>query len=260
MIRIVAPAIATSVQDQGRYGSRMFGFGRSGAMDPASLSAANRAAGAYAGSAGIEFGPGVLVVEATAAGTLAFGGAPRSGAPWWETLEVEAGDRFELGSPTGGMWSYLAVGGGIDAPVVMGSRSASAREGIGSWLTPGYLLDSGGEAAAPEIPAPPPMAGDIRVFGDLTGDWTVGGRVDRMGYQLDGATVPGGRSDLRSEPLIPGCIQIPPNGKPIVLMAECPTVGGYTLGGVIHSEDLRLVAQTRPGGRLRFVSATWGGR
>lgn len=254
MIRIVAPALATSVQDQGRFGSRMMGFGRSGAMDPESLRAANRAAGAYAGSAGVEFGPGVLVIETTTAGTLAFGGAPRPGAPWWQTLEVEAGERFELGSPVEGMWSYLAVGGGIGVPLVMGSRSTSVREGIGRWLTPGDLLTAGSEAAAPEPPIRPAMTGDVRVIGNLSGGWTVGARVDRMGYQLEGRTIPGGRSDLHSEPLLPGCIQIPPNGRPIVLMAEGPTVGGYTLGGVICSDDLRLVAQTRPGGRLTLVS------
>ena len=256
MIRIVAPAIATSVQDQGRFGSRVMGFGRSGAMDPESLRAANRAAGAYAGSAGLEFGPGVLVIETSTAGTLAFGGAPRPGAPWWQTLEVEAGERFDLGSPIEGMWSYLAVGGGIDAPLVMGSRSTSIREGIGRWLTPGDVLTAGAEASAPESPVQPSMTGVIRVIGDLSGEWTVGARVDRMGYQLEGRTIPGGRSDLHSEPLLPGCIQIPPHGKPIVLMAEGPTVGGYTLGGVIHSEDLRLVAQTPPGGRLKLVSTT----
>ncbi|HYN98694.1 MAG TPA: biotin-dependent carboxyltransferase family protein [Actinomycetota bacterium] len=258
MIRIVGPAIATSVQDQGRFGSRILGIGRSGAMDPESLRAANRAAGAYAGSAGIEFGPGVLVVETTAAGTLAFGGAPRTGAPWWETLEVDAGRRFQLGSPAEGMWSYLAIGGGVNAPLVMGSRSTSVREGIGAWLAPGEVLYPGAEAAAPEPPAPPQMTGEIRVFGNVSGEWTVGARVDRMGYQLEGGTIPGGRSDLHSEPLLPGCIQIPPNGKPIVLMAEGPTVGGYTLGGVIHSEDLRLVAQTQPGGRLTLMTAITG--
>ncbi|CAN5791027.1 biotin-dependent carboxyltransferase family protein [soil metagenome] len=255
MIHIIAPAIATSIQDQGRFGSRMWGFGRSGAMDPESLRAANRAGGAWASSAGIEFGPGVLVVETTTAGTLSFGGAPRPGAPWWETLEVEAGEMFELGIPIEGMWNYLAIGGGVDAPVVMGSRCTNVREGIGGWLAPGAVLSPGGEAAAPEPPVPPPMSGEIRVIGGLSGDWTIGARVDRMGYQLEGRTVPGGRSDLRSEPLLPGCIQIPPNGKPIVLMAEGPTVGGYTLGGVIHSKDLRLVAQTPPGGGLTLVSA-----
>lgn len=255
MIRLVAPAIATSVQDRGRYGSRMVGLGRSGAMDVAALVAANRAAGAAVGSAAIEFGPGTMVVEITTAGTLAFAGAPRSGAPWWRTLQVNPGDRFELGSPAEGMWSYLAVGGGIDAPVVAGSRSTSVREGIGSWLAAGSVLAAGMDAADPRPVDPLPMSGEVRVFGGLTGTWHIGGRVDRMGYQLEGSAVPGGRADLSSEPLVPGCIQVPPKGQPIVLMAECPTVGGYTLGGVVHSAELRLVAQTQPGGQVRLVAA-----
>lgn len=255
MIRIVAPAIATSVQDRGRYGSRMVGLGRSGAMDVAALVAANRAAGAAVGSAAVEFGPGILVVEVTTTGTLAFGGAPRSGAPWWRTLQVNPGDRFELGSPPEGMWSYLGVGGGIDAPVVAGSRSTSVREGIGSWLAPGSRLGPGMDAADPQVIDPLPMSGEVRVFGGMEGTWSVGVRVDRMGYQLEGPPVPGGRADLTSEPLVPGCIQVPPKGQPIVLMAECPTVGGYTVGGVVHSQDLRLVAQTQPGGELRLVPA-----
>lgn len=255
MIRIVAPAIATSVQDRGRYGSRMVGLGRSGAMDGAALVAANRAAGAAVGSAAVEFGPGSLLVEITTAGTLSFAGAPRRGAPWWRTLQVDPGDRFELGSPTEGMWSYLAVGGGIDAPIVAGSRSTSVREGIGSWLGAGSVLGAGMDAADPRPVEPLPMSGEVRVFGSLAGTWTVGGRVDRMGYQLEGATVPGGRADLTSEPLVPGCIQVPPQGRPIVLMSECPTVGGYTVGAVVHSQDLRLVAQTQPGGEVRMVPA-----
>ncbi|HEX2054743.1 MAG TPA: hypothetical protein VHJ78_13600 [Actinomycetota bacterium] len=253
MIRIVAPAIATSVQDLGRYGYRMGGFGRSGVMDVASLDNANRAAGAAPGSAAIEFGPGLLVVEVTAGGTIAFAGAERTGAPWCRTLEVEPGDRFQLGSPAEGMWSYLAVNGGVEAPVVMGSRSTSVREGIGSWLGPGASVAAGGNHADPEPVEALPMAGPIRVFGDLAGEWKVGGRVDRMGYHLEGDPVHGGRDDLPSEPLIPGCIQVPPNGQPIVLMAEAPTVGGYTIGGVVHSEDLRLVAQTQPGGKIRLM-------
>lgn len=253
MIRIVAPAIATSVQDGGRFGSRRFGYGRSGAMDTASLTAANRAAGAPEDAAGIEFGPGALVVEVVQAGIIAFGGAPRSGAPWWRTVEVRPGDRFELGSPAEGMWSYLAICGGVDAPVVMGSRSTSVREGIGNWLSPGDVLNCGGPGADPGQVEPLPMRGEVRAYGDLAGEWLVGGRVDRMGYQLEGRELPGGRGDLLSEPLMPGCIQLPPNGLPIVLMAECPTVGGYTLGGVVHSEDLRLVAQSPPGTAVTLI-------
>ncbi|MGQ0679545.1 MAG: biotin-dependent carboxyltransferase family protein [Actinomycetota bacterium] len=258
MIRILTPAIASSVQDQGRLGHRMLGFSRSGAMDRASLASANRLAGADRGSAGVEFGPGPMAIEVVAAGTLAFAGARRSGAPWWQTLTVAPGDRFRLGGPLNGMWSYLAVAGGLAAPVVLGSRSTTVAEGIGSWLAPGDLLEPGDDTVPPE-PAPPlPMEGPIRIFGllsgvsagGLSGGWTVGSRVDRMGYVLEGRKIAGGRSDLTSEPLMPGCIQIPPGGSPIVLMAECPTVGGYTLGGIIHSEDLRLLAQAPPGRQI----------
>lgn len=255
MIRLLTPAIATSIQDRGRFGHRMLGFCRSGAMDPASLAAANLLAGAAPGSAGIEFGPGPFAFEVTGAGTLAFAGARRQGAPWGETEQVAAGDRFELSGPIDGMWSYLAIGGGVSAPLVMGSRSASVREGIGGWLAPGAIVEPGADATGPSRAEPLPMTGQVRVFGSFAGEWTVGGRVDRMGYVLEGRKVEGGRGDLASEPLIPGCIQIPPGGSPIALMAECPTVGGYTVGGLVHSEDLRLVAQTQPGGLLSFVPA-----
>lgn len=253
MIRIIAPAIATSIQDRGRFGHRTAGVCRSGAMDRLSLEAANRLAGAVPGAAALEFGPGTLVLEVGAKCTIAFGGAPRSGVPWWETVKVSPGEQLALAGPSEGMWSYLAMGGGISSPVVMGSRSTSVRESIGSWLAAGAVLEPGDDRVGPRPAAPVPMRGTVRVFGNLTGEWTVGARVDRMGYQLEGKMLPGGRADLLSEPLLPGCIQLPPAGLPIVLMAEAPTVGGYTLAGVVHSEDLRLVAQTRPGERLRLI-------
>ncbi|MDQ4144329.1 MAG: biotin-dependent carboxyltransferase family protein [Actinomycetota bacterium] len=253
MIRIVAPSIATSVQDQGRFGYRTLGISRSGAMDPLSLATANKIAGADPAAAGIEFGPGTLVVEVTAGGTICIGGAPRIGVPCWQLLEVSGGQRLELSGPTSGMWSYLAVGGGIDAPVVMGSRSTQVREGIGSWLAPGAAVGRSDQHAPPEPVQPPPLAGPVRLHGKLAGRWRVGARVDRMGYQLEGERLPGGRSDEWSEPLLPGCVQLPPSGQPIILMAEGPTVGGYSVPAVVHSEDLRLVAQTPPGGELHFI-------
>lgn len=253
MIRIITSAVATSIQDQGRFGHRMEGFCRSGAMDRACLAAANRLAGAAPNAAGIEFGPGPFSIEITSPGTLAFTGARRQGAPWWQTLEARPGDRFQLGSPADGMWSYLAVGGGVAAPVFMGSRSTSVREGIGEWLEPGVQVRTEDEPITPGRVEPLPMTGPVRVFGDFSGRWRVGRRMDRMGYVLEGRTLEGSRADLSSEPLMPGCIQVPPDGTPIVLMAECPTVGGYTLGGVVHSEDLRLVAQRGPGMGVTFT-------
>lgn len=255
MIRILRPAVAASIQDRGRFGHRWEGYSRSGAMDPLSVAAANRLAGADPAAAAAEFGPGPCVLEATRTGTIAFGGARREGAPWWKTIEVEAGQTFELSPPRDGVWSYLAIEGGVEAPVVLGSRSTQVREGIGRWIEAGDLLEASTSHTSPEPAEPPPMAGEIRLFGTLPGEWRVGTRIDRMGYQLDGQALPGGRSDEWSESLLPGCVQLPPSGIPIVLMAEGPTVGGYKVVAVVHSEDLRLVAQTPIGGPLRFVPA-----
>ena len=216
-------------------------------MDPLSLALTNQLAGAAPGAAGIEFGPGRFAIEIIASGVIAFGGARREGAPWWETLQVTSGDMFDLSSPRDGMWSYLAVQGGIDAPLVMGSRSCQVREGIGRWIVVGDEFTAHGDFATPKAVTPPAMTGAVRLYGELPGLWIVGTRLDRMGYHLEGQSLPPGLSDEWSEPLLPGCIQITPSGAPIILMAEGPTVGGYTVAGQVHSQDLRLVAQSRPG-------------
>jgi len=222
-------------------------------MDPLSLALANRLAGAAPGAAGIEFGPGPFAIEITGPGLIAFGGARRDGAPWWQSLQVSSGDRFELSSPRDGMWSYLAVQGGVYAPLVMGSRSTQVREGIGRWILAGDEFNPGVEIATPAAVEPPAMKGSVRLYGDLPGEWIVGTRIDRMGYQLEGPAFPAGRPDEWSEPLLPGCIQITPSGLPIVLMAEGPTVGGYTVAGIVHSEDMRFIAQSSPGKAIEFV-------
>lgn len=255
MIRFVRTPVGASVQDRGRFGNRAEGHARSGAMDPLSLTLTNRAAGASANAAGVELGPGPCIIEVTGAGTIAFGGARREGAPWWVTIGVAPGDGFELSSARDGMWSYLALGGGADAPLVLGSRSASVREGIGAWLRNGDIVRPGAEDAEPETVQAPPMSGPVRLYGDLPGTWRMGTRADRMGYALDGRPVPSGSASEWSEPLLPGFVQVPPGGIPIVLMAEGPTVGGYRVAAIVHSEDLRLVAQARPRDRLAFIAA-----
>ncbi|MFN2640828.1 MAG: biotin-dependent carboxyltransferase family protein [Actinomycetota bacterium] len=255
MIRIAKAAVATSVQDGGRRAHRAEGFARSGAMDLLSLTLANRVAGASPESAGIEFGPGAASFEITADVRMAFGGAQRDGAPWWETIEATRGTVFELSAPRDGVWSYLAVGGGAEAPVVLGSRSTNVREEIGRWLTAGDVLTSGADHANPVRIEEPPMHGEIRLFGKLPGHWRTGLRADRMGYVLEGEPLRSGTGSAWSEPLLPGFIQVPPGGLPIVLMAEGPTVGGYPVPAVVHSEDVRLVAQSPPGTTLTFVSS-----
>lgn len=223
-------------------------------MDLLSLALTNRLAGAAPGAASIEFGPGPLSFEITASCVIACGGARRDGFPWWQTIEVASGKSFDLSPPRDGMWSYIAIQGGIDSPVVLGSRSTQVREGIGHWISSGEEFVAGNDTAAPATFTPPAMTGPVRLYGELQGRWTVGTRIDRMGYQLEGPALAPGRSDQWSEPLLPGCIQITPSGMPIVLMAEGPTVGGYTVAAVVHSEDLRIMAQSRPGKPIDFVS------
>lgn len=256
MIRILSPSVATSIQDQGRFGHRAEGFSRSGAMDPVSLAHLNELVGNEVSASGVEFGPGPMRFEVIEDGVIAFGGGRRDGAAWSKPIEVERGMEFSLSTTREGVWSYLAIAGGIDAPVVMGSRSTNVREGIGSWLKAGdviAVLEKNVSRAPKAKGEPPRLNGPVRVFGELEGEFFVGTRVDRMGYRLEGTLLPPGPEDEWSEPVLPGCIQITPSGAPYVLMVEGSTVGGYQVAATVHSEDLRLVAQSRPGERIQFV-------
>lgn len=244
-----------SVQDQGRPGFRHLGVCRSGAMDPLSLSAANEMAGGLPTSAGLELGPGPCEIEVLQETTLAFTGAVREGVSWWGPTRFRKGDRISLSSALQGQWSYVALRGGLQAESIMGSRSASVREGIGKWLTGGDELSSAHEYAEPSTSKILPLTGPIRVFGQVPSAWTVSNRIDRMGYLLEGQTLPGGSPDEWSEPIPLGTIQLTPAGQLFVMMSEGSTAGGYPVMGYVHPEDLRLLAQTRSGGQVRFVPA-----
>lgn len=251
MIRIIRAPAAMSVQDWGRPGHAHRGYCRSGAMDRLSMDLTNRAAGAATGSAVIEMGPTPCVLEATSSGTIAFGGATRSGAPWWEPLDVSAGDVFELSSPRDGLWSYLGVSGGVMGPEFLGSRSTCVREGVGAWIKAGDQLTCGASGSESSKVEPPEMSGTIRVFGQLP-LLRVGTRLDRMGYEMVGG-LEGGKAEELSEPTFPGFVQVLPSGNAFVLMAEAPTLGGYPVIATIHPDDLRLLAQARPGQRVHVT-------
>lgn len=226
-------------------------------MDRASRIAANALAGAPSSSASIEIGPGPFTIEVLRSGTIAFAGAPREGAKWWTTLEVSAGDTFELSPCVKGVWSYLAMSGGFSSPPIMGSRSTCVREGIGRWLSDGDLIDCESETIEPEHRDELEMNGPVRLEGTFSAvAATIGARVDRMGYELVGFLGQGGESEALSEPTFPGFIQALPNGNAFVLMSEAPTLGGYPVVGVVHPDDLRFVAQSRPGDELHLVPQT----
>ena len=258
MIRITKSCVAMSIQDMGRSGYRWKGFSRSGAMDPASLAALNGIVGNDIGAAAIEMGPGRAEITVLEPCTIAFGGARRFGADWWSPIEAVRGDILRLSDAEDGMWSYIVLRGGVEAPVVMGSRSTNVREGIGDWLEDGNTIaaDMRSITSMPAKDDAPPMQSSlIRVFGNIPGRWRVGTRMDRMGYLLENIGSPErkGKSGLPSEPLMPGCIQLLPSGNAIVAMAEASTIGGYEIAATVHSEDIRLIAQSRPGTEIHFT-------
>ena len=206
--------------------------------------------------------------------------------PHWRPVNVSAGAVLSFGQCAKGCRAYLAVAGGIDVPTVLGGRGTHLRARFGGFhgraLRAGDVLESGnpsdvarelmrrGESAWKMSPPPLSYRGDTAVrmirgaFHDrLTDDsrrhlldtgFTISPQSDRMGYRLRGP-----RLELAvvaepvSEPVCPGTIQLPPEGQPIVLMADCQTTGGYPRIGHVITVDLPLLAQLKPGDRVRFA-------
>ena len=288
-IEVVRPGVLATVQDLGRAGLGHLGVPHSGAADAPSLRLANRLVGNPEGAAGLELTLGRAVlrfaVEAWVAVTGALcpvtvkeaDGAARPAEPGAAFL-VPAGGTVQLGAPAAGLRSYVAVRGGIDVPPVLGSRSADLRSGLGPPpLRPGDRLPVG----APRSPPPGgaagtaacrvPAAGEaarIRVVPGPRDDWFAAGALellcgadymvtpasDRTGIRLDGPALPRARHDeLPSEGLVTGALQVPPGGRPILLLADHPTTGGYPVIAVVATADIGLAAQLRPGARLRFA-------
>lgn len=288
-LQVDLPGALTTVQDLGRTGFERFGVPVSGAMDTWALRAANALVGNPPAAAALELGfdgltasPTVDVALAlTGAGPLAVrvNGRPM---PVWTTLFVRARQTVEV-SKLPSQWAYLAVRGGIDVPLVLGSRATYLRGGFGGWLgralQPGDLLPLG----PPPDPRPPAaLAGRLLaeanrppyaealtvevVLGPqlgafsqaalaafLTATFTVTTEADRMGYRLAGPALTPARGDLLSEGMALGAIQVPAGGQPIVMLADRPTTGGYPKIATVTRADVPLLAQCPPGqGQLRF--------
>jgi len=185
-----------------------------------------------------------------------------------------------VGPPEAGLRTYLAIGGGIAVPEVLGSRSADLLSNIGGGpLRPGSTLPIGsgfpGAADWGEIPAArtPVLArggiAELRVIGGPRLDWFAAGALDalceavytvtpasnRTGLRLDGPPLQRrDEAELPSEGLVTGSLQVPHTGRPILLLADHPTVGGYPVIAVVVSSDIGLAAQLRPGDQIRFRS------
>jgi biotin-dependent carboxylase-like uncharacterized protein len=252
-------------------------------MDPSLLRLANLSVGNEPGDAGLEWALGPLSLRLSEArwvsglgqAELRIDGArPEDPA----RVRVPAGGMIELLPGQRPLFCYLAVEGGLAVEPVLGSRATYLPGGFGGYqgrrLRPGDRIPLG--AATGRSPSPAgPLALDreavevaVRVTRGpqwdrfaapmqeafLAATFTVDRASDRMGYRLTGPSVaPKQQATLPSEAACPGAVQVPDNGQPIVIMPDGPTVGGYPKIAVVIRADLRLLAQSPPGTRVRFV-------
>ncbi|HEY2271321.1 MAG TPA: biotin-dependent carboxyltransferase family protein [Jatrophihabitantaceae bacterium] len=278
MIEIVAAGPLTTVQDAGRAGWAALGVPRSGAFDRAAAGLANRLVGNAPDAAVLETTLGGLVVRALGAATVAVTGAPCPGADFGVARTLPAGSTLSLGTPAVGLRSYLAVRGGVVVEAVLDSRSTDLLSGLGPLpLRAGDRLPVGpapcnlpsGAIAAVRMPSGPfrfaaaPRAdwftpAALALLTDSV--WTVRSDSDRIGVRLDGPPLPRSRDDeLPSEPVLPGALQVPPDGRPILLGPDAPVTGGYPVIGVVAEADLDRAAQVRPGDTITFRSGSGSG-
>lgn len=288
---VVSPGPQSLVQDVGRPGLLDLGVSASGALDRGAARRANRLVGNPRGAAVVEALLGGLRVRAVTDLVVAvtgaegpvtrYTGADQVAAPREAPFRLAAGEELVLGAPVRGARSYLAVRGGIDVPAVLGSRSTDLLSGLGpAPLVQGQTLQVGappGEAVAsrPEVPdrAAGPGTGPVTVdvvpgpradwftadaVGVLCGQvWSVGDDSNRVGLRLEGAPLRRATtSELPSEGVVAGSVQVPSSGLPVVLLADHPVSGGYPVVGVVRDAHLDRLAQLRPGDGLRFRVVT----
>jgi biotin-dependent carboxylase-like uncharacterized protein len=263
MIEVLDPGPLLTVQDRGRPGCAHLGVPPSGAADRRAAAAANQLAGNAPDAAVLEAtlaGPRLRFLEAA---TFAVQGA----VSLRDAVEAKAGEELDLGRFERGARAYVAVRGGIDVEPVLGSRSTDLFSGLGpALLRPGDVLrigrSSGPVVAAGgyELPndlvlrvVPGPRTEWVDAAGLAQPAWRVSPASNRVGIRLEGPVLPWLRDDeLESEGVVTGAIQVPRGGQPILLGPDHPATGGYPVAAVVHSDDLWIAGQLRPGDTVRF--------
>ena len=291
-LQVIAAGPCTTVQDQGREGSRHLGVGRAGAMDPHAYALANLLAGNPAGAPALEITLAGPRLRFGRAARIALCGAEIEAAvdgrvlPGWRPVLLPAGSELRLGACRRGARAYLAVDGGIAVPALLGSASTDLRGGFGGfhgralatgdtlalgasrtpavdalWIAPWWIdptpdLDFSRPAMLRVLPGSDATAPAGALY---AGEWQVAPASDRQGLRLSGAALVLTEPHERvSEPVVPGTVQLPPDGQPIVLLADAQTHGGYPRIGHVIAADLPRLAQLRPGDRVRCVPCTPG--
>jgi biotin-dependent carboxylase-like uncharacterized protein len=280
-VAVVRAGALTTVQDLGRVGHAHLGVPRSGALDAYSARLVNRLVGNPESAAVLETTVNGCAVRPRCAVIVAVGGAPCpvtvDGRPaaWGAPVRVAAGAVLEMGPAVRGVRSYAAFAGGIATEPVLGSRSTDLLSGLGpAPLTDGAVLPLGKPAGPPARadgsvawPAPPAEL-VLRIRLGPRDDWFSGealrtlarGRYrvssasNRIGLRTEGPSLERAvAGELPSEGMVLGAVQVPPDGCPVVFLADHPTTGGYPVVAVVDERDLPAAGQAAPGTPLRFV-------
>ena len=281
---VKTPGVLTTIQDLGRMGYGQYGIPVSGAMDRYSFQIANRLIGNAPGDAGLEITLYGLKLETLRSVRIAITGGDMNPTlngeplPMWQTLDLPAGSTLLFKNIRGGARAYLAAEGGIDSPVQLGSRSTNRKALLGNTLKKGDIVKTlpakrtSSNQQLPEsmIPTYSKQA-DIRVILGpqddlfsrkgmdtfLSETYTITSQSDRQGYRLEGESIEHvSGADIISDAILPGSIQVPGNGQPIIMMMDAQTTGGYPKIACVIGPDIDVLAQMLPGRKVRFRQVT----
>ncbi|WP_426125332.1 biotin-dependent carboxyltransferase family protein [Pseudomonas sp. PSPC2-3] len=294
MIEVLSTTALATVQDFGRFGSLGYGVGTSGAMDHLALALGNLMLGNPEGAAAIEIPMFTFEVRFVQDCAFAVSGAACEASldgqplpPYW-VAQAREGQVLSLGYPTSGSRAYLCLAGGVDVPSVLGSRSTQLRGEFGGLhgralqqgdriaaLRPGVSkLPSDFGVVSPSHALPlqcdgvPAMrvlpAAEYDCFLDESraafwaGEWKVTTQSNRYGYRLEGAPIlPKAPMEIRSHGIVPGVIQVPHGGQPIIQMRDAQPSGGYPKFGTVIEADLWRLGQAPIGSKVRFVECSY---
>lgn len=288
ILRVLSAGPGATLQDAGRHGYLRFGVTAAGPMDQLAHAAANLAVGNPVGATALEVSVGGIEVTAESAPlhvavaggefTLSLDGRPL---PPAVVLNLDAGAVLQIRAGRSGSWCYLAIAGHFVAPKVLGSHATHTRTGFGGVDGRAIFAGDGLAIERSRSPSPSPSAivapwldrpvntlrvvlgpqhdyfADDQIAAFLAGPWAVSAKVDRMAYFLDGPRLTHARGyNIVSDGIAMGAIQVPGDGRPIVLMADRQSTGGYPKIATIIGPDLGRLAQARPGAVFRFETVS----
>jgi biotin-dependent carboxylase-like uncharacterized protein len=287
MFEVTQANFLALIQDRGRV-AKQLGFTSGGAMDQKALEQANQLLLNPQNAAAIEITYGAFSITSTKSAWVSITGADLQAkhneqpAPHWQNFKLNAGDTLKFIQPKSGLRAYLAVAGGFQTDIFLGSRSAVVREGLSGYCGRKLqkqdklpVLDQLSNDSIRSIPEPYrhfvtecdgsyeigfypsyqwQLCSEEAKVKFLNSDYEITNAADRMGYRLSGANID--MQDLRlvSEGIVSGSIQVPADGQPIVLMRDHQTIGGYPKLGVVSEFGVNLLAQLKPSDKVRFIA------